>query len=89
MFFELQAKAKQMWGSEEQEEDILDRFLKVKKFQVNLINYTQSIKKKPMTASKYLEESRSKKLIHCTYGHCRSDFQIGTCQLMFITDLIN
>ena len=45
--FGLQAKAKQMWGSEEQEEDILDRFLKVKKFQVNLINYTQSIQKGP------------------------------------------
>jgi len=27
------AKAKQMWGSDEQDEDILDRFLKVKRFQ--------------------------------------------------------
>ena len=33
------AKAKELWGSDEQEDDILDRFLKAKRFQVLLKTY--------------------------------------------------
>ena len=32
-------KAKELWGSDEQEDDILDRFLKAKRFQVFLKTY--------------------------------------------------
>jgi hypothetical protein len=41
------AKAKELWGSDEQDEDILDRFLKVKKFQENqLPSYESELFKK-------------------------------------------
>ena len=32
-------KAKELWGSDEQEDDILDRFLKAKRFQVYVRTY--------------------------------------------------
>ena len=33
------AKAKELWGSDEQDDDILDRFLKAKRFQVYVRTY--------------------------------------------------